>query len=421
MTGKEFGQWVEADGVVREVSDHRLVVVVPGGKLVVWLNELDKGTESALLGSLVRVCGVCAPVANNRNARLGIRLLVPSMEHVQVLKAVPENPFDRKAWPIARLLRWGSDRAAPGIQLAKTMGVVTYAESRLLFVQDGDSGLRVSLRNDALVEPGDRVEFVGFAEPDGLSAKLVQALVRKVGRSSLSPPKAIDLLDPDSSGLDATRRQIEARLVGRRANESYQILELRDEKTEMAFSAFFPTIHGILPSLPLGSRLRLQGVFKAEMDDLPDFGQAITSFQVYGNSPADVTILERPSWWTAGHTFWVVVALAAVLLACLAWLGLLRARVQMRTRELRTEIEERKLAEEALQSSQAQLQLQIERMPIACITWSPEFRVTSWNPAAEKIFGYAANETVGKHPYGLIVPKDAEPQVTNVWLLFAGR
>jgi PAS domain S-box-containing protein len=60
-------------------------------------------------------------------------------------------------------------------------------------------------------------------------------------------------------------------------------------------------------------------------------------------------------------------------------------------------------------------------MPIACITWSPEFRVTSWNPAAEKTFGYAANEAVGKHPYALIVPKDAETRVENVWLrLLAG-
>ena len=280
MTGRDFSQWVEAEGMVREVSEHRLVVVVPGGRLVVWINELDKSSGNNLLGSLVRVCGVCAPVANNRNVRLGIRLLVPSMEHVQVLKAVPDNPFDLQAQPIARLLRWGTQRTAQGIQLAKTTGVVTYSEPRLLFVQDRESGLRVSLRDDALVEPGDQVELVGFAEPDGLSPKLVQARVRKVGRSPLSPPNSIDLLDPDSSGPDATRRQIEATLLGRRANESYQILELRDERTEMAFSAFFPTIHGILPSLPLGSRLRLQGVFKAEMDDLPDFGQAITSFRV---------------------------------------------------------------------------------------------------------------------------------------------
>ena len=48
---------------------------------------------------------------------------------------------------------------------------------------------------------------------------------------------------------------------------------------------------------------------------------------------------------------------------------------------------ERKQAEEALRKSEAHLQLQVDRMPIGCIMWDPEFRVLSWNPAAERIFG----------------------------------
>ena len=72
-------------------------------------------------------------------------------------------------------------------------------------------------------------------------------------------------------------------------------------------------------------------------------------------------------------------------------------------------------AEEALRSSQAQLQLQFDRMPIACISWTPEFRVASWNPAAEKIFGFSAEEARGKHPFELIVPKEAQPQVAEVF------
>ncbi|MBZ5555277.1 MAG: PAS domain S-box protein [Acidobacteriia bacterium] len=79
------------------------------------------------------------------------------------------------------------------------------------------------------------------------------------------------------------------------------------------------------------------------------------------------------------------------------------------------DITARKQAERALQKSQARLQLQINRMPIACIVWNSEFRALSWNPAAERIFGYTANEVIGKKPYGLIVQMQVQPEVEKIW------
>ena len=78
-------------------------------------------------------------------------------------------------------------------------------------------------------------------------------------------------------------------------------------------------------------------------------------------------------------------------------------------------ITERKKAEEALQEREALLYLQFERMPIACITWDLDFRVVSWNPAAEKIFGFSEKEVLGKHPYDFIVPKELQPQIDIIW------
>ncbi len=76
---------------------------------------------------------------------------------------------------------------------------------------------------------------------------------------------------------------------------------------------------------------------------------------------------------------------------------------------------EREQARHALQTSEARLRLQIERMPIGFIMWSPEFRATAWNPAAERIFGFTVEEALGKHSYDLIVPKDARTHVDAVW------
>src|SRR5208283_4307016 len=105
------------------------------------------------------------------------------------------------------------------------------------------------------------------------------------------------------------------------------------------------------------------GVFKAKTDIVPDFGQVVTSFEVYLNSPTDLTVLERPPWWTARHTLWLLGGLALVLLVVLAWVGSLRQQVAQRTRQLSGEIEERERTGARLQAEIAErerMQVQVE-------------------------------------------------------------
>jgi len=46
----------------------------------------------------------------------------------------------------------------------------------------------------------------------------------------------------------------------------------------------------------------------------------------------------------------------------------------------------------------------VDRMPIACITFSPEWEIESWNPAAQRIFGWGAEEIVGR-PAAVLLPE----------------
>jgi PAS domain S-box-containing protein len=80
-----------------------------------------------------------------------------------------------------------------------------------------------------------------------------------------------------------------------------------------------------------------------------------------------------------------------------------------------TDITERKRAEEALRKSEERLRLEVARMPIAYIVWDTDFRVVTWNPAAERIFGFTFDEARGRHPYGMIVPPEAQPHVDDIW------
>lgn len=75
---------------------------------------------------------------------------------------------------------------------------------------------------------------------------------------------------------------------------------------------------------------------------------------------------------------------------------------------------DRKRAEEALRQNEQRLSLHIQQTPLAVIEWDTDFRVLQWNEAAEKIFGYSAEEARGRHA-SFIVPEKYKEQVDKVW------
>jgi PAS domain S-box-containing protein len=67
------------------------------------------------------------------------------------------------------------------------------------------------------------------------------------------------------------------------------------------------------------------------------------------------------------------------------------------------DITSQKETEEARQESERKLALHIQRTPLAVIEWNLDFKVTAWNPAAERIFGYSGDVAIGKSGSDLIV------------------
>jgi len=64
-------------------------------------------------------------------------------------------------------------------------------------------------------------------------------------------------------------------------------------------------------------------------------------------------------------------------------------------------------------AAQQKLAIHINQTPLAAIEWDESFRVTAWNRAAEKIFGYPAEEAIGSHA-SFIVPESARGEVERV-------
>jgi len=69
------------------------------------------------------------------------------------------------------------------------------------------------------------------------------------------------------------------------------------------------------------------------------------SFNLLLNSPADITVLSQPSWWTLRRLLIVVGVLLLVLVFSLLWITQLRRLVEQRTAQLRHETQERERIE----------------------------------------------------------------------------
>jgi two-component system, cell cycle sensor histidine kinase and response regulator CckA len=88
---------------------------------------------------------------------------------------------------------------------------------------------------------------------------------------------------------------------------------------------------------------------------------------------------------------------------------------------LNVDLTERLCAEEALRMSERRLALHVRHTPLAVIEWDTEFRVTAWNPAAERVFGFGADEVLGRNVASLIVPETEMARVEQVWKAVSTR
>ena len=355
ISPQNAGRWAQFEGVVSGYDDGRLTLLVEGKELTVWVNQISPGDQWPVPGCRLRVSGVCDPIVNGRDQMLGARLLVPASEFIEVIKAAPAEPFLLPKVPIASVLLSSPGVSGGQMQMVRSEGIVTYKGPQMLCLQDKGSGMRVFLRRENTnLKPGDRVEVAGLALPDGFSPKLVQALVRRAGRGDLPDANVTDFFQAYlQSSQDATRGQVDAIFEGLGAINSSLKLELRCEATKQDFYAYLPASTPLPPSLVPGARVRLRGVVKLQLEEPLDANQVVKAFEMYLNSPADIQVLAAPSWWTTRHTWWVLGALATVLILSLGWIGSLRSQVRRQTRALKQENAERKQAQTELAGANA--------------------------------------------------------------------
>jgi PAS domain S-box-containing protein len=385
MTGCEDSQWVEVEGLVRSAqrdsaAQQILEIATGGGILIVFVTGSTDSNLVQWVDSQVRVRGICGTWFNKLRQLFGVRLMVPSPEDITVVEPAASNALAQPAQPIGSLLRF-APHAASGHRVKVAATVVLQHRGRALFVQDDQHGLYVQTRQLGLLQPGDRVEVVGFPGNGEYTPMLQAAVWRKTG-SGPEPEAARVGPDEALGGLQDSRLvAIEGRLLDHTQNKGEAVLVLEAEGH--VFSAYFDSGDpGTLASLQNHSQLRLKGVCRIEVGEDWRAGAEwrAKSFRILLRRPADVQVLSLPPWWTLTRLLWAVGILAAVVLASLVWVTLLRRRVIQQTTIIRQQLEVEARLKERYQDL-------FESANDTVYTHDLSGRITSINVAGERALG----------------------------------
>ncbi|HVM49648.1 MAG TPA: histidine kinase [Candidatus Acidoferrum sp.] len=349
--GQKDSQWVQFQGIVRSTGiegfTHLPSLEVAGGngRVVVPVQHFNPARGQQLIDAEVKVTGLCATHFNRRGQLMRVAIQLADMGGIEVLREAP-LPEAIPLRKINTLLKY-----APAKEFGhrvKVQGVVTLQQpGQSLFIRDDTQGLYIQTADTDPVQPGDRVEVLGFPLPcEYVSPVLQDAEFRKIGTGPPPQPLPIPAGEGYRDRYDATLVQMEAMLLSRVVREHEQVLELQASNLIFHAELHRPATRGDpLAAVPNHSRVQLTGVClvpadRYRLDKLPQ------SFSLLLRSPADVVVLERPSWWTAEHTLWVLAGTLVVAGACLGWIAMLRRQVRAQTRIISQKVQREAALEE---------------------------------------------------------------------------
>jgi diguanylate cyclase (GGDEF)-like protein len=255
-----------------------------------------------------------------------------------VLEPASSDPFASPAIPIDNLLR--REHYVTSMHRVHLRGTVTLQwPGSSLCIRDATRAICAETNQATPVAVGSLVDVAGFVEIENNAPVFTDAVFRSTGENHLVAPKPVTAGQILAGGFASELIQIDGQLIGYDLASSDAILQLSSG------DAVFPVIlpkklaGSTLRAWKIGSRLRITGICSVHITDVQTnmrAGVAVTdSFRVLMRSPADVIILERPSWWTQSHAL-IVLGLALTITLCvLGWVVILRRRIEKQTVLLR--------------------------------------------------------------------------------------
>jgi len=334
LSGQLDAQWIEVSGVVRRVKsvgnglDLEADMETGGGRMLV---HVSGGRRAIPVDSTVRLRGVCYYQFNKTRQALSPYLSVPAANLVFVSALAATNLDTLPVCSVENLMQFSPVQSY--VHRVRVRGAVIHSQpGEDFWIRDGERGLHVVCDGKEPLEAGAEVDVFGFLSRGEYGPMLEDAVFRKTAKTLPVPPihlmKAAEALDHDSDLVEceAVIQEQWPALDGCR-------LKLSDGITEFP-AVLRLTNHNEFPThwLP-GARVRVAGICAVGFLTKPlDPGTLEPQhFQILLRSPADVVVLQRPSWWTAEHVAWLLGAAALMLVlavAIIVWTGRRHLREQ---------------------------------------------------------------------------------------------
>jgi len=412
-SGKEDSQWVEVQGIVCSATEQSasiyaaqpweepvrpnpdlvtgsskrlsLEIVMGGRRMKVHLLRFQTSDVSRFVDAKVRVRGVLGTIFTQQGQLIGHQLFVPSPDFVTVDEPATADPFAMPRRSIGSLLRFDLDERSG--HRVKVEGVVTLQHpGQSLFIKDETDSVHVQTKQAGAVQPGDRVEAVGFPDAGDYTPKLRDAIFRKIGTGTVIKPAPITPELALKGSFDAELIQIEAKLLDRVLSSSGQVLTL--QAGQWIFNAYLGEAEKSLSAVPDGSQVRLTGICSVQLDEQ----RRPRAFKILLRSIEDITILKRPSWWTLENALWTFGLMGTIILVGSGWVLVLRQRVRQQTKIIQTREE---MYRSIVETTNEWI-------------WATDMtgRLTYSNPAIEPILGYRPEELVGTDSLLLVHDED---------------
>lgn len=350
LTGTEDGQWVEIEGIVHavEVDGKHVVLTVAtaDGTLTATSIKEPEANYSALVDAKVTLRGVAAPLVDGKRRMIGVRILFPGMSTVFIKEPAPGDPFALPIQHLASLFQYSP--TAQNAHRIHIRGIVTLAwPGERVCIAERNDGLCIQSRQTLHLHEGQVVDAVGFLERENYLPGLSDAVLRPVGIGKTILPTRISSDEVYSGDHDGQLTQIEGAIVAK---------DVIGHNTTLLLSSRGVLFPALLPSNSLkqsghsqpqwimGSEVVVTGILSGKVDaHLVTRREGLVrleSFQILMRSPADVEIVELPSWWDRRHALTVLGCVGSLTLAILCWVVALRRQVHQQTMIIRQSAEE---------------------------------------------------------------------------------